>query len=170
MTFHNSVMLVCNVQYITQIHQMLTELIVPCYHSYSNFNGHEHLYLYSGLPDQAAIWFPIKTEKQWQSRNLSQLNSDLKCEMRISTFSITETASKAKMYLKGQMFCQTLSDIWRSQLSYGHAQHQGHGRTPRSLPVTSLPLSHSFSTHVFSCSSQQKSLSTQQELQRKKMA
>lgn len=170
MTFHNSVMLVCNVQYITKIHQMLTELIVPCYHSYSNFNGHEHLYLYSGLPDQAAIWFPIKTEKQWQSRNLSQLNSDLKCEMRISTFSITETASKAKMYLKGQMFCQTLSDIWRSQLSYGHAQHQGHGRTPRSLPVTSLPLRHSFSTHIFSSSSQQKSLSTQQELQRTKMA
>lgn len=102
MTFHNSVMLVCNVQYITQIHQMPTELIAPCYHSYSNFNGHKHLYLYSGVPDQAARRFSIKTENQRQSKSLSQLKSDLKCEMRISTFSITETASKAKIYLKGK--------------------------------------------------------------------
>lgn len=64
MTFRNSVMLVCNVQYIIQIHQILTELIAPCYHSYSNFNAHEHLYLYSGVPNQAAIWFSIKTENQ----------------------------------------------------------------------------------------------------------
>lgn len=110
MTFHNTVMLVCNVQCITQIHPLLTELIAPCYHSYSNFNGHEHLYAYSGVPDQAAIWFSIKTENQWQSRNLSQLISDLKCEMRISTFSITETASKAKIYLKEQIFL--LETFW----------------------------------------------------------
>lgn len=64
MTFHNRVMLVCNVQYIAQIPQMLTELIAPCYHSYLNFNGHKHLYLYTGIPDQAAIWFSIKTENQ----------------------------------------------------------------------------------------------------------
>lgn len=62
MTFHNSVLLVCNVWYITQIYQMLTELIAPCNHSYSNFNGHEHLYLYSGVPDQGVIWFSINTE------------------------------------------------------------------------------------------------------------
>lgn len=51
MTFHSSVVLVCNVHDITQIHQMLAELIAPCYHSYSNFNRHEHLYLYAGVPD-----------------------------------------------------------------------------------------------------------------------
>lgn len=87
-------MLVCNVQYITQIHQMPTELIASCYHSYSNVNGHEHLYLYSGVPDQTAIWFSIKRQNQWQSKNLLQLKGNLKCEMRISNFSITETASK----------------------------------------------------------------------------
>lgn len=64
-TFHSSVMLVCHVHYITQIHQVLTELIAPCYHPYSNFNEHQHLYLYTGIPDQAAIWFSIKTENQW---------------------------------------------------------------------------------------------------------
>ena len=64
MTFHDSVVLVCNVQYIIQIHQILIELMAPCCHSYSNFNGREHLYLYSGVPNQAAIWFSIKTENQ----------------------------------------------------------------------------------------------------------
>lgn len=147
MTFHNSVMLVCNVQYIIQIHQILTELIASCYHSYSNFNGHEHLYLYSGVPNQAAIWFSIKTENQWQSKNLLQLKSDLKHEMKIFTFSITETASKATIYLKGQIFSWVFSDIWTNLLSCKYTQGWEHRRTPRLLPVTPIPLNRSFLTH-----------------------
>lgn len=137
-------MLVCNVQYIIQIHQILTELIAACYHSYSNFNGHEHLYLYSGVPNQAVIWFSIKTENLWQSENLLQLKSDLKCEMKIFIFSVTETASKAIIYLKGQIFFWKFSDTWTNQLSCKYTQGWEHRRTPRLLPVTHIPLNCSF--------------------------